>query len=112
MTKKEFRILSNEELEIQVQTLKEYYWVKSKAWAIKRAIKDCSTVAEHNNLHNKKAPMQQVFTRKNKDSLMEELEVLEKFMIDSGNKKALEVYFPHTLYEVSSVLEKAIWLEI
>ena len=43
-----------------------------------------------------------------KDSLMEELEVLEKFMIDSGNKKALEVYFPHTLYEVSSVLEKAI----
>ena len=49
MTKKEFRILSNEELESQVQTLKEYYWVKSKAWAIKKAIKDCSTVAEHKN---------------------------------------------------------------
>jgi len=47
MTKKEFRILSNEELETQVQTLKEYYWVKSKAWAIKKAIRDCATVAEH-----------------------------------------------------------------
>ncbi len=50
MTKKEFRILSTEELETQVQILKEYYWVKSKAGAIKKAIKDCATVAEHTNV--------------------------------------------------------------
>lgn len=47
---KDIRMRSNEELEAQIQTLKEYYWVKSKSWAIKKAIKDCATVAEHKNI--------------------------------------------------------------
>ena len=50
MEYKDIRIKSDENLESQVQTLKEYYWVKSKSGAIKKAIHDCSTVAEHKNI--------------------------------------------------------------
>jgi len=43
----EIRIRSNDELESQVQTLKEYYWVKSKSWAIKKAVIDTARVVEY-----------------------------------------------------------------
>ena len=54
--------------------------------------------------------MQKIFTRENKDSLMKELKRIEDVAIK--NDIILDTYFPHTLYEVASVLEKAIWLEI
>jgi len=49
MIQKDIRIRSNEELEAQVLILKEYYWVKSKAWAIKKAVRDTSVVANFKN---------------------------------------------------------------
>ena len=47
MEYKDIRIKSDENLESQVQTLKEYYWVKSKSGAIKKAIRDCAMIARH-----------------------------------------------------------------
>ena len=43
---KDIRIKSSEELESQIDTLKDYYWVKSKAWAIRKSIRDTSMVAK------------------------------------------------------------------
>ena len=45
----DIRIRSNDELEAQVSILKEYYWVKSKTGAIRKAVRDCAIVAEHKN---------------------------------------------------------------
>lgn len=42
----DIRIKSNDELESQINILKDYYWVKSKSGAIKKAVRDCSMVAE------------------------------------------------------------------
>ena len=53
MAEKDIRIRSNEELEFQVQILKEYYWVKSKSGAIKKAIKDCVMIARHKDMEIK-----------------------------------------------------------
>jgi hypothetical protein len=54
--------------------------------------------------------MKQIFTKEMKDNLMKELERIETQALKGPI--IAETYFPHTLYEVSSVLDKAIGQEI
>jgi len=54
--------------------------------------------------------MKQIFTKEMKDNLMKELNRIEEVALKDD--VILDTYFPHTLYEVGSILEQAIGLEI
>lgn len=57
--------------------------------------------------------MKQILTKEKKDNLMKELKRLEDFMMTAqDNHDILDVYFPHTLYEVKSIMEIVIWKEV
>ena len=54
--------------------------------------------------------MKKILTKETKDNLMFELLRIEKVAVK--NTKIQDTYFPHTLYEVWNIMDKAIWLEI
>ena len=50
--------------------------------------------------------MKQILTKETKDNLIEQLKMIEEVAIK--DKDIQDRYFPHTIYEISSILEKAI----
>jgi len=47
---KDIRIRNTPEFEENINIVKEYYNIKTISKVIRQAIKDCATVAKHNNL--------------------------------------------------------------
>lgn len=57
--------------------------------------------------------MKQIFTQKNKESLLKEIKRLEDFAMNSkDNDIILDSYFPHTIYELDCALTSIIWKEV
>lgn len=57
--------------------------------------------------------MKQIFTDKNRISLLKEVQRLEDFVMNSkDNDKILNTYFPHTIYELDCILTSIIWQEV
>jgi hypothetical protein len=53
--------------------------------------------------------MKQIFTDKNRISLLKEVQRLEDFVMNSkDNDKILNTYFPHTIYELDCILTSII----
>jgi len=56
--------------------------------------------------------MKRIITKELIENLMIELQRLEDEAMKSENKELLNIYFPHTLYEVRNIMENSIGQEI
>ncbi|MDA3854665.1 MAG: hypothetical protein PF569_00290 [Candidatus Woesearchaeota archaeon] len=54
--------------------------------------------------------MKQILTQEIKDFLIEQIKMIEEVALKDEDIQ--DRYFPHTIYEISSMLDKAVGLEI